>query len=74
MIANATEAQKQDDEIELRVLGGDLEDEGTSEHVLADRKCVMKILRESFSLPVKEAWGSVDFVEVIFEGSKWLVR
>ncbi len=74
MIADAINVQRNCDQIDLCVLGGDLESGGVKKHTRSDRKCVLKILKESFSLPVKKGWGSVDSVGVIFEGAKWRIN
>lgn len=74
MIADATNAQEENDKIELHVLGGDISDSSVEEQVLSDRKFVQKTLKRNFSVPIHVKWSEVEFVEVIFSDTKWEVR
>jgi hypothetical protein len=70
MIVAATNAQHDNDETDVCLYGGDPTHCDTAS-VQADRDCAEALVRESFPT-AKATWGSVDFLEVIFEGDHWV--
>jgi hypothetical protein len=69
MINDATNTQHENDEVDIGLYGGDPAHCDTAS-VQADRDCAEALVRETF--PTAEAtWGSVDILEVIFEGDRW---
>jgi hypothetical protein len=71
MIEDATTEHHEGDKIEVALYGGDPTDCDAAS-VQADKDCAETLVRETFPT-ARTTWGSVDMLEVRFEGDRWKI-
>ncbi len=65
--------KKNGDEIDVKILGGEITLNCIKPAVLADQTCAKELVRSSFP-QAEVTWGPVDFLEVIFKKHRWVTE